>query len=400
MPLYRYKALDTQTIKTFKKEEFYLSVEDLQKKLKSQNVLLLNVKKVSPPHFFIKPKLSVLCEFAHHMKELTQAGIPLLDALSDLSLSFYHSSFRSVLIELTKNIKEGLLLSEAVSLFPQYFDATCIQLLRLAEQKGDFSFAFKQLEEYWKFQKQLHDHIKKSLRYPLLLMSMFILLFLLITNFVVPQMIDYLKALGIKNLPLSTTYLLNIHHFFQQNFLKCFLLIFFILFICFTLYQLSERMKFLFSKYLLKIPYIGPLIQEMKVQYFLNHLSLLLCARLDIVPACEQAIKSVHHFYLEKELSLLSSHLQSGLDFLESCKKTGLFKPLTLRLIQVGQTSGNLADLLLKASQFQYNSLQEKIKETLKWLEPSLILLMGVMLLWIVFAVMVPLYDNLAYMAS
>jgi len=397
MPLYAYKATTPLGAK-YSGYRFGASMDDVYKSLKGEGLLLTDCKESSAERFlprissrfstglFFKIPRSLLIDFCHHMAQLDEAGVTIDVALHDLALSSSHRGFRSLLHLIHEDVRIGLPLSEALARHPKIFNRVFQNLISAAEQTGAFAPQFRHLENHLRHLETIGYQIRKAIRSPLILLGLMVILILVMADFVIPNMATLLSSLGLKELPLSTRLLV-----FMAPFLAWFPLLLLILGGSLALGWIFPVSRYFLARLALWIPFYA----SVSLTHFWHVFSVMVGAGIDLLPSLSQAIQVIHNPYLRDQLTSLSSQITAGAGLSETfSQETALVSPLMVRLLKLSEQTGRLRELIPQAASHHQNQTFRRVDTMLSWLEPTLVLLMGGLLLWIVLAVIFPFYET------
>ena len=397
MPLYLYKAIN-QKGKRCSGDRFSTSKQTLYQDLQKDGLRLISSRQSLSrlPSFRKTIPLEDLLDFCVHMEQLDRSGLPIIDAILSLSESVDNARLKSVLFLISHDLRQGLLLSQSMARHPQIFNSLFIHLIELSEKTGEFSSAFSRIQDYLRWQRDFQTQLSKATRYPAILLGTIFVMLGLLANFIMPDLERYLVSIGNgQQLPLSTRALLSMIHL-SSYFLQMSL---FILssYGCFIFIAKTNTKANLFKSYLsLKVPWIGRLRQQLMTSEFLYCFALMSSAGIDLISSLSKSTESVSNMWLKLELSKITKRISSGHKISEAFSSLNQFSPFIIRLISLGEETGTLPQLLLQTADFQLKNNIRKLQSVLTWIEPTLILVTGAIIIWIVTAVMVPLYDNLA----
>lgn len=396
MPLYAYKA--TTSLGTrYSGYRFGASTDAIYKSLKEEGLLLTDCKESKAERFLphISSQFSqgifkriprvLLIDFCHHMAQLDEAGVTVDVALHDLALSSSHRGFRALLHIIHEDVRVGIPLSEALARHPKVFDRVFQKLISAAEQTGSFAPQFRHLENHLRRLETMNYQIRKAIRSPLILLGLMSILVLVIIDFVIPNMAMLLTSLGLKELPLSTRFLLYI-----APVLAYLPLLLLILGGCLGLGYAFPASRYYLARFSLSLPLYGAL----SLTHFWHVFSVMIGAGVDLLPSLSQAVQVIRNPYLRDQLTSLSSEITAGAGLSETfSQETALVSPLMVRLLRLSEQTGRLRELIPQAASHYQNQTFRRVETMVSWLEPTLILIMGGLMLWIVLAVIVPFYE-------
>jgi type IV pilus assembly protein PilC len=396
MPLYAYKATSSQGTK-HSGYRFAASTEGIYLSLKEEGLLLTNCEESREERFL--PRLAgkfsggifqgiprpLLIDFCHHMALLDEAGVTIDIAIHDLALSTSHRRFRTLLHIIHDDLQIGIPLSEALARHPQIFDRVFQKLIGTAEQTGTFSPQFRHLENHLRQLESMSHQVHKAIRTPLILLGLMIILILVVINFVLPNMATLLASLGLKELPLSTRILL-----YAAQSLAYVPLILLIIGGVLGFGYLLPKTRYYLARLALKIPFYRPF----PLNHFWHVFAVMIGAGIDLLPSLTQAVQVIKNPYLWDKFAALSSEITAGASLSETfSRETALVSPLMVRLLKLSEQTGRLRELIPQAASQHHSRTFRQMETLVAWLEPSLILIMGGLMLWIVLAVIVPFYE-------
>ena len=395
MPLYAYKATSSQGTK-HTGYRFAASTEAIYLSLKEEGLLLTDCEESREERFLPRlagkfsrgifqgiPRL-LLIDFCHHMVQLDEAGVTINTAIHDLALSTSHRGFRTLLHMIHEDLQVGIPLSEALARHPKIFDRVFQKLISTAEQTGTFAPQFRHLEDHLRRLESMSHQIHKAIRTPLILFGLMIILILIVIDFVLPNMATLLASVGLKELPLSARILLSI-----APGLAYVPLAFLVIGGVFILSYFLPTTRYYLSRLALKFPLYGPLA----LNHFWHVFAVMISAGIDLLPSLTQAVQVIKNPYLRDKLASLSSEITAGASLSETfSRETTLVSPLMVRLLKLSEQTGRLRDLIPQAASHHHTQTFRQVETVVAWLEPSLTLVMGGLMLWIVLAVIVPFY--------
>lgn len=401
MPLYSYKAVSSQGTH-HSGYRFASSMDEVYKALKKEGLLLTRCQesreegilarfsaKTSREIFRGIPRTLVI-DFCYQMAQLDEAGVPLDNAIHDLALSMPHRGFRTLLHLIHQDLQAGIPLSEGIAKYPKVFGRVFEKLIHTAEQTGTFAPQFRHLETYLRQQEALKYQIRKSVRSPLILLGLMVILILIMVQLVIPNMATLLMSLGIKELPLSTRLLLHMTGLFIYIFLTVVTIAGLLIigyFIPKTYYHLARfTLKF-------------PLYQSLALNHFWHVFAVMIGAGIDLIPSLNQAVQAVQNPYLRDQLSIVVDRIAEGAPLSKAFQEIGEgtvgISPFMIRLLMVSERTGALRSIIPQAANHYQTQTFRQVETLISWLEPALILVMGALMLWVVLAVIVPFYGTL-----
>jgi len=344
-----------------------------------------------------KVKLRDVIQFYVQLRQMQGAGIPLLDALSDIRDTADNSTFRDIIAECHRELSEGSSFSEAMSRHPKVFNGLQVSLMNAGEQSGDVTSSCDELIVFLKWVDGMQSRVRKATRYPMILMGAVILTVVVMMAFVVPQIVEFLDELG-QELPLPTRALMGTSDFFVNYWqYALFGPIGFVVFLV-TLRKMSDWFSYQVDSVMLKAPVMGPLIRKINIARFTQTFGALFSGGIDVLSALEASSETVGNKVLKEGLMNVHGFVKAGVPLSEALNRSGEFPSLVVRMVRVGEESGNLTEVLSQVSEFYTNDVDEEVQKVITMIEPSLTLILGAMILWIAVGVFGPIYASFGTM--
>lgn len=334
--------------------------------------------------------LVVLCV---QLEQLLQAGIPLLQSISALAEQCEHQGMRSALWALHRDLEAGQLLSQALQSQPKIFPSLFGQLVEAGERTGQLPQMFGHLAHTLQWQSALTTQVRQGLTYPGLLCLMVIIAAYVMLTFLVPQLSGFLLSLG-QTLPWSTQLLLHLSAA-VTTYGGWWLLGWLVLLSGLGLaVRRSDTHRVLLDRLLLKLPVIGKLLQQLLLARVCRYLGLMYQAGIPLLQALQWCQPLLGNRAIERALADIQQQVEAGETLASSFAATGQFPSLMVRMLGVGETTGGLDRMLFQLAAFYDRELQTRLQALLRLLEPVLTILLGGMLLFLMAAVLLPIYDS------
>lgn len=344
-----------------------------------------------------KVKLRDVIQFYIQLRQMQGAGIPLLDALSDIRDTADNTTFRDIIAECYRDVSEGSSFSEAMSKHPKVFNGLQVSLMNAGEQSGDVTSSCDELIVFLKWVDGMQSRVRKATRYPMVLMAAVILTVVVMMAFVVPQIVEFLDELG-QTLPFPTRALMATSDFFVNYWqYALFGPVAFVVFLI-TLRKMSDWFSYQVDSIMLKMPVMGPLIRKINIARFTQTFGALFSGGIDVLSALEASSETVGNKVLKEGLMNVHGFVKAGVPLSEALNRSGEFPSLVVRMVKVGEESGNLTEVLSQVSEFYTNDVDEEVQKVITMIEPSLTLILGAMILWIAVGVFGPIYASFGTM--
>lgn len=343
---------------------------------------------------FSKVSVTEQIIFTKNLSGMIKAGLSLYRALSVLKKQTRNSKLGKVLTSLSADINAGETFSTALSKFPEVFSKLFTSMVRAGEESGNLAGALSDIGLNLEKANSLTKKIKGALIYPGVIFSAMIVIGVLMFAFVVPTLASTFKELGVV-LPLSTRILIFLGNFFSKNLLLTFVVI---IAGAFGIYA-TFRAKFM-AKYIdfviLKIPVVSNLTKELNTARTARTISSLLLSGVSITRALEITEDVVQNVYYKKVLNDAKVAIEKGAPFSQAFQANiKLYPVMMAEMIEVGEETGKLSDMLLQIALFYEEEVENKTKNLSTIIEPLLMIVIGAAVGFFAISMISPLYSIL-----
>ena len=396
MPSFQYKAIDHDGHKARGRLDAFNEV-DLELRLRKMGLDLVTSRALAhnaPAIGSSSITRQDLITFCFDMEQVSRAGIPLVDGLRDLRDGLENPRFREVLTSTLEDIEGGKTLSESLAAFPQVFNKVFLSLIRAGELSGQLTEVFENLGTTLRWQDELIAQTRKLLIYPAMVFVVVgaVVIFLLL--YLVPQVVGLLKTMGL-DLPLQTRILIALSEFTANYWYVLLIVPVLTVSIGGFAIRSSPRVRYAFDYLLLRLPVIGQILQKILLARFANFFALMYRSGITVLEAMRTSEDIVANGYVADGLRRAGQQINAGENLSEAFQNLGMFPPLVVRMLRVGETTGALDTALMNVTYFYNRDVKESVDKALKLLEPTLTLFLGIILALILFSVLTPVYDIL-----
>ena len=334
-----------------------------------------------------------LVMFCFQMEQLSSAGVPLLDCLHDMREYNPNPYFQKILGAISAEVEGGKMLSQALAEHPKVFNEVFVSLIEAGEKTGQLPVVFNNLFETIRWQDELVTQTKKLLTYPAFVGVVVFAAVAFLMTYLVPQMVGFLKNMG-QELPLNTKILIAVSNAMVSYwwvFLGVPALLFFGLF-----YAISTNpvARYRFDRVKLNMPITGPILHKIIMARFARYFALMYQTGIPILDAIKISEKIVSNRVVADALGRVQTQINAGDAMSESFRNAGIFPPLVVRMIKVGENTGALDKALLNVSYFYDRDVKDSLEKMLKMIEPALTVILGLILGFIMMSVLGPVYDS------
>jgi type IV pilus assembly protein PilC len=394
MPFFDYRAID-QTGRSVKGTLSAVNDVDLELRLKRMGLDLVTLAELSrqyAPQGRERVTRRDLVTFCIHMRYITRARIPVLDGLRDLRDTMDKRGFRDVLTALLEDLEGGKVLSQALAAHPAVFGAVFVHSIKAGEQTGLLDTVFERLGESLKWQEEVASKAKRLMIYPAMVMVVVGAAILFLMIYLVPQVLTLVQTMGVA-LPLPTLILMAISNAMRSYWLIG-LIVMLTVGIGLPLWvRKTESGREWWDRTQLRLPVIGPIVQKIVLSRFTNTLSMMYRSGVTVLDALRAGEMVAGNRVIANGIRRAGQQIADGRGLSESFQSLGLFPPLVIRMLRVGETTGALDEALDNVTVFYNQEVLDSIDSGLKVLEPALTAILGLLLGGILVSVLLPIYD-------
>ena len=392
MPNYSYKALDS----TGTTETGVLIAENLseaQEELKNRRLIPINLKE-SKNRFnislFRKISSSKLSLITRQLSTLINGGIPVDQALDSVAKQIDSPLIKGKLSNISNKVKAGFKLSESLEDHPESFDRLYCSLVRAGENSGDLGMVLEKTSDFLERKSKISQDIIGALVYPFILFSIAIVVIVLLLSFVVPEVVSQFSSLN-RDLPFITKSLLFLSSVFTSYlFYSAIFITGLIGFI--TIRSIGyELFRSKLDKFFLSVPVLKNSLIDSDLSRFTNSLSILRSSNISIINALEISADTISNSYLRQQVKSTANKVAEGESLASSLEKIQVIPPLVTQMIENGERSGRLEEMLEKVSVYLEDKFQSSTKITMNLLEPLIVVFLGMFVALIVLAILLPL---------
>jgi len=394
--LYQYKAIDAAgKIRNDRIEADNLL--DLEQRLSGMGMDLINCKEKKTSSFTFKNKSiprRELINFTFQMQQLTKSGVSILEGLGDLRDSIPNGRMKEVLSGIVDEIKGGKTFSEALSEFPEVFDTVYIALVKVGEETGRIAEVMSDMAETLKWHDELIAHTKKIMIYPAIVIVVISAVVTYLMIFLVPELVPFIKEIG-GVIPIHTRALIATSWFLGNYWYIVFGTPIATFFLVRELAKHKPAVRFFIDKIKLKLYIFGPIILKTNLARFSNYFAMMYSSGLTVLDSLKISELLMGNVVLEKSIVEIREKISEGGHISESFATVDVYPPLVIRMLKIGENTGALDEALLNISYFYNREVKESVDKMEAAMTPILTVIMGGVMLWIMSAVLGPIYDSL-----
>ncbi|KFZ44667.1 hypothetical protein DS62_08205 [Smithella sp. SC_K08D17] len=361
--------------------------------LKNSGVIPLTIKlqkkSFSVENFGFKSAKNEVQTFTTELYALLGAGLPLDRSLNILAEITENKKMKDIISSILRSIREGSTFSDALEKHPHIFSGLYVNMIRAGEAGGVLEVVLEKLIDFLESSKELKDHIFSALIYPAILVVTGILSIIVLVTYVLPKFSVIFRDLGTQ-LPLPTQILIAISNFIIATW-WIIILIIIVGGFAFRNYIKTEKGRYNWDA--LKIKIMGDVILKLETARFCRTLGALLRSGVPLLQAIKNAKDIVGNYVISSALDKISSGIKKGQGIAKPLSDAKIFPHLALSMIKVGEETGQLDTMLIKIADTYEKSLKVSIKRFVSFLEPALILGMGLLTGFIVISMLMAIFS-------
>jgi MSHA biogenesis protein MshG len=340
-----------------------------------------------------EPRITLvdLMLFSRQMYTLMKAGVPILRALGGLQESLTNPRLREVVADLRASLDAGRELSSAMRRHPKVFSPFYVSLVRIGETTGQLEAVFLRLYDHLEFEKEVRDRIKSALRYPAFVIVAMVLALAIINIVVIPAFAKVFAGFHAE-LPFVTRIVIGFSDF-TVSYWPVMLIAVIGAAAVFVSWKTTPRGRYQWDRSKLRIPIAGKIIRKATLARFARSLALALKSGVPVVQALSTVAGVVENDFIGQRIEQMRDGVERGESVLRTAALAGIFTPVVMQMIAVGDETGELDDLMQEVAELYEREVDYEVKTLAAQLEPILIVFLGVLVLILALAVFLPMWD-------
>lgn len=343
------------------------------------------------PRLFRKIRTKDLTIFTEQLASLIKSKVPILEAMRILHEQAENANLKKIISYIQSEIRGGKTLSQSLSKYSQVFPVLYINMIKSGEVAGVLDKTLMRLADFRNKEEEVREKVISALAYPIFVIIIGIATVFILFSFVIPRMASLFNEIG-QTLPLPTRILLSLSYCVRNYWYWIFAVIAFIILII-RRSMAREKDKIIFDRFKLKLPLVGDFIKKSLIARFSRTFALLLANGIPIFQAIKITIPTLDNEVFKAELETVHKNIIDGMLLEQSMKKSKWFPPFMTNMLAVGEKGGNLENALLEVANFYEREVDKKTKIITSLLEPAIILVTGLMVGFVVFAMLLPIFE-------
>lgn len=405
MAAFEYKAFDAKG-KTIKGIIDADNAKMARAQLKRQNIFATEVKEqksgqvvqgkglnfeIDVGKVFQRVSINELTEFTSQLETLFRTNVDIAEALQILGEQTDNEMLRLALVEIRDEVRQGKSLSSAMRAHPKIFNELYISLVEVGQESGNLDQVLARLRDYTQKVQAIRQKLTSALAYPILMGAISVTVVLALFIFVIPRIKETFDSFG-ATLPLLTRFFISISDFIVYRWYIPFVATIAAIY-AFRQWVQSDAGSYQFDRIKLSIPLVGPMFRMVAISRFARTLSTLMKSGVPMTSALETAKGVVGNKVLAEVIESAQESVMKGKNLADPLSQSGEFPPLMVRMIGIGERTGEMEQMLLEASETYDQRVDSKISALTSLLEPIFIVVLGGFVGLVALAILLPMLN-------
>lgn len=329
--------------------------------------------------------------FSRQMHTLLKSGVPIMRALSSLQDAATNPEMRRVIGEIRESLEGGRELSQALAKHPRVFSPFYLSMVRVGEATGMLEDVFYRLFEHLEFERYMREQVKSALRYPMFVVAAMVAAIVIVNLFVIPAFAKVFAGFGAE-LPLMTRLLLGFSSFMVEYWP---LLLGVVVAATFTFraWVGTAAGRLVWDRITLRLPIAGKILHKAALSRFARSFALGQRSGVPVMQALSNAAQTVDNVHVARRIEAMRENVERGESLLRSAIGAGIFTPVVLQMVAVGEESGAVDDMMEEIGGMYRQEVEYELKTLGQQIEPILIVLLGILVLILALGIFLPMWD-------
>ena len=393
MPRMRYKAMDEDGRRRTGRIDA-ANAADLEARLARLGLDLISFREVKAGRARGRGRVrrGDLVGFCFHMEQLMTAGVPVIEGLETLRDSAGNPRLREVLAAMVESVEGGETLSGAMREHPGVFGAVFVNLVRAGEMSGRVGEVLGSLNEHLKWQNEQLALARRLLTYPAIAGAVVMLVVFFLMAHLVPQLVSFIEGMG-RELPAHTRALILVSDGFVAYWYLVLAAPVAAVVLVRSLCRASPAAARAMDGWKLRVWVVGPIMKKIILARFAGSFALLYASGITVLECIRICEGLAGNRAVEDATRRAGARIAEGAGISAGFEATGLFSPLVLRMLRLGESTGGLDTALLNVSRYYNRGVTESMEQLQSMLGPAITVVLGAILFWVIFSVLGPIYD-------
>ncbi|MFH0918830.1 MAG: type II secretion system F family protein [Fibrobacterota bacterium] len=328
--------------------------------------------------------------FTRQLSAMLSAGLPLSKSLATLAIQTENKALREALKKVTDDVKSGKPFAEALQKDGRFPHLYC-SMVGIGEKGASLDGILQKLAKYLEKQEKIKSKILSAMTYPAVVLLLAVCVVVALLTFVIPTFTKMFTDTG-NELPAATQAVISLSDFIRSYFVLMILGGIALVLLCLQLIKRPD-IRLSIDSALLKIPVLGSLLRKTAISRFSGTLGTLLQTGVPLVDAMKITATTAGNRVVEAAVLKSLSNITRGREIAKPLEETGIFPPMVIQMVAVGEETGKLSDMLLKVSEFYDAEVDAAVERLTSILEPVMILLLGLVVAGLLIAMYLPMFD-------
>lgn len=338
-----------------------------------------------------KINFDTIVGFTSQFASMIEAHMPLLKILINLEKDILDPKFSKVLKEIIVEVEKGHDFADCLKKYPDVFDAIYINMVNAGMESGKLDVTLRQLTSYLQKASHTKNKIKSALTYPKFMLISLVFIMGLMLIQIIP-MFEKMFNNASEELPILTQIVLEASHLLRDN-LMFMVIILVTFYVWFKIYQATNSGKILYDKLKLNIYFLGTLNKKSSISKFIRTLGVLTMSDINIIKAIKLSKSSANNIIIESKIEAASKLIERGYGISEAFKKMEVFPDIVIQMINSGEESGKLGELLISSADYYDDQIDNELKSVISLINPIITVLMGVFIAVMMLAIFMPIFN-------
>ncbi|MCX6359142.1 MAG: type II secretion system F family protein [Armatimonadetes bacterium] len=372
------------------------NAEILRRRLQEQGFTVADVqqtaaaKKKQAGQGWGRVKLADLSVFCRQFSTMIDAGVSLVRALDVLGEQTQNPKLRRILLDIQQEVESGQTLSKSMAKYPKTFSNLFLGLVKAGEVGGVLEESLQRLSGFLESDMELRRKVKAAMTYPTLVVVVAVGIVVGLCTFIVPKFIELFRDLGVKELPPMTQVLVDFSDFLKTKWYIGITIVV-VSWVAIKYFGTTRIGRRVIDRIKLKVPVFGPLHHKIALARFARTLSTLLVSGVPILQALETVAGTVGNGIIAEAIMQARARIREGDRINDPLEKSGMFPPMVVHMVSIGEESGALDTMLSKIAEFYEQEVEATLQSLTAAIEPILIVVLGFCVGFIVIAMFQPL---------
>ncbi|HUA13221.1 MAG TPA: type II secretion system F family protein [Candidatus Sulfotelmatobacter sp.] len=393
MLTYKYEAKNSKTGATVKAQVQANNEQEAAKLIKGQGLTPVSIKaeRSTKLNFFSRIRTKDKVLFSRQLSTMINAGLPIVQSLRSVAEQTNNKPFKNIINQIITDVEAGSAFNIALAKYPRVFNRVYISLVAAGETSGTLDKGLERLADQQEKDADIVSKVRGAMIYPLIVLCVMIAVVIFMVVKVLPQVQNIYASLPGANLPIFTKVLLGLSHFIINYWMYVIIVLvvgaFFL-----RRWSRTDNGRSVIGELKMKVWPIGPLYMKMYMARFSRTSSTLVASGVQIIPVLEISSEAVDNVHISKSINKAVEKIKGGKSVAESLRNDPNFLPLVPEMIQIGEESGALEEMLAKIADYYEKEVDNAIKSISTIIEPVMMIIMGVIAMTIVAAILLPIY--------